>query len=1029
MFSQNVKSETISIIMANQLSMYLTTGIKALLSLLVFVFCTEAVIGQTLDHEVSGVVIDHEGEPLVGVNIMVEGETDIGTASNIQGEFSLRVPSENSVLIFSYVGYQTKEVAIEGRSELEIELEFSELMGEEFVVVGYGEMRRSDMTGSVSRVSTEDLERVQSHSLDQMLQGRVPGLQVITPSGEPGEGSTMRIRGASSLHGSNSPLYVVDGFPLTDAGNLNQINPSDIESIEVLKDASAAAIYGSRGANGVIMVTTNRDQGEQPTQININTQSGVSALARDIDMFQDPVHYAIVDNESRVNAGQDPLFTGQTYLGTYYPSVQELRSGDWPHQTNWQDEVYRNALTQDYTVSVRGSGSQTRYTFSGNYYSEEGLTINNKYERFNGRLHLNQHIQDNIQLSGNVNIALTDRQRSDASYGRSPVFPVYDEDGDYFQIGPDDYWHPIALAQEVTNEGENIDLITSGRLDWQISSNFEFSSQINYSYNESTWDTYEPSQYTSTGNQFEGFGELSNWKDVSWNSENYVTYQQEFQDIHDLTVMAGVTGEYSVTRTSNLEGRGFITEAMGNEDLSTAEENAINNSLVREQLMSTFGRVNYVHDGRYLMTFTSRVDGSSKFGEHNKWAFFPSGAVGWNIHNEQFFPDHTGFSSARLRLSYGLTGNQGIDPYQTLDQLGSNEYYSQESFTTGFGPGIFRWDDFYKIWSGIANPDLQWETTEQYNAALELGFLNNRIEVSADLYHNLTRDLIRRQRIPISSGYDEIWVNDGEVVNRGFEVSVNANIINDPLVWNVGANYSRNQNEVIGVGDTDFEFWGSEIEMFRSPVNVLKEGYPMYAFYGLKTDGIIQSEEEGYEAGLSGDRAQPGEIKYVDLNEDGTVDSDDRTVIGDPHPDFTLSFTSDFYYRQFDFSFSLYGSYGGDVYNLQKFSTASAQLQRWTPDNPTNDFPSLDNLRGYEVSDWWIEDGSFLRIQNVSLGYNIESEQIGFLDRMRVYANVENLYTFTRFQSGFDPEVGEDGLNWGFYPRPTKWSLGLNIRI
>ncbi len=984
-------------------------------------------VSQPADHQVAGSVVGEDGEPLVGVNIVVEGETGYGTTTNIQGEYSLTVPHEDATLIFSYVGFQTRTIQIDGRSQLDVQLVFDALMGEELVVVGYGQMRRTDMTGSVSSVSAEEIENLQSHSLDRLLQGRVPGLHVMGASGEPGEGVTMRIRGASSLHGSNSPLYVVDGFPMGDAGDLKQINPSDIQSIEVLKDASAAAIYGSRGANGVILITTYRDSGDRPAQISINIQNGISTLAQDLDIFRDPVHQAIVTNEARRNAGQDELYIGQNYLGTYYPSERELRSGEWPHQTDWQDEVYRNAMTRDYTISAEGGSEQTQYTFSGNYYSEEGLTINNRYDRMSGRVHVDQKVRDDLRLSANVNLALTDRERSSASYGRSPVFPVYDEDGDYFQVGPQDFWHPIALAKEVTNEGTTIDVIGSGKLVWNISPNLIFNSQLNYSYGESTWDNFQPSQYTNTGNLFNGFGEISNWKNNSWTTENYATYQRDFQDVHNLTVTLGATAENSITRTSNLEGRGFINETLGHEDLNAAEENTVNNSYVEERLMSGISRFNYVYDGRYLFTFTSRLDGSSKFGDNNKWAFFPSGAIGWNIHNEDFMSDQYTLSEAKIRFSYGLTGNQGISPYQTLDRLGTNEYYLDGAFVTAYGPGVFRWDDFFKIWSGIANPDLKWETTEQYNVGLELGFLNGRVDLTADLYHKRTRDLLRMQRLPISSGFDEIWVNDGTIDNRGFELAANIRMLNGPLIWNLGTMFSRNQNEVIGVGDTDFQFWGTEIEMFRTPVNVLKEGEPIFAFYGYKTDGIIQSEEEGLAAGLTGERAQPGEIKYVDLNGDGVVDADDRTIIGDPHPDFIFSISSDFYYRNFDLSVMLYGSYGGDVYNLQKFSTASAQLQRWTPDNPTNDYPSLNNLRGYEASDWWIEDGSFLRIQNLTLGYTLTD--IAAMDRLRLYVNVDNLYTFTPFASGYDPEVGENGLNWGFYPRPRKWMFGINVRI
>ncbi|MDF7814195.1 TonB-dependent receptor [Hymenobacter sp. YC55] len=971
------------------------------------------------------------GETLPGVTVLLKG-TATGTASANDGSYSLAVPNPDAVLTFSSVGYVAQDVPVRGSSSVDVALKADTKSLEEVVVVGYGTVAKSDVTGSVASLKGSELNRTPASSVDQLLQGKVAGVQVIVPSGEPGAGATVRIRGNSSINGSNSPLLVVDGYPWGEAGNLKQINPDDIESIEVLKDASAAAIYGSRGANGVILVTTKKGKAGK-TRITLSTLNTISSLPSKLDVWSDPVDVAIIDNEARSNAGLAPLFTGQNYLGTYYPSVAELRGEDptkpqWPYRTYWPDEVYRNPFSQSYTLTANGGTDRTKFSLSGNYYQEQGLAIKNDYDRYNGRLNLDQKLFDNLSTGVNLILTHTRRNGGGLSADRSPVFPIYNPDGTYFRTGPLDFGNPVAYANEVLNTSKTIDVLGTLYVSWDLTKWLNFRTQVSSKYGNSVGDVYEPRAITGTGNLYNGFGVIDNYNGTELLNENYFTLNKTLGDVHSFNAVLGYTTQNFNVRTSRLEGRGFVNDGLLNESLNSAQSQFVTNGQTKSQLNSYIGRFNYSLRDRYLFTFTGRADGSSKFGANNKWAFFPSAAVAWKLHEEAFLRAVPSVSEAKLRVSYGLTGNQGINPYQTLDRLGSGRYFTGGAFQTGFGPGVFGYDGFNKIWEGVPNPDLKWETTAQLNAGLDLGFVNQRLTLSLDYYYKRTHDLLRQTYITPSSGYDRLWVNDGEIENKGVELGLNAEILNGPLQWSVGGNFTLNRNKLLSVGDDKFVWNGSSIEMLRAPLNAFIVGQPINVFYGYKTAGVIQTVEEGQATGLTGDMAKPGELKYVDLNNDGKVDDNDRTIIGNPNPKFLYSLNTSLRCKGFDLSTQLYGVYGNDVFDFRKFSP-SGQLQRWTPDNPTNAYPSVNSNRAYYGSDWFVTSGSFLRVQNVTLGYNFKSGLIKGVESLRVYFSGNNLYTFTKFHTGFDPEVGGNGQQWGSYPRPRALSLGVNIGI
>ncbi|WP_423146091.1 SusC/RagA family TonB-linked outer membrane protein [Rubrolithibacter danxiaensis] len=986
-------------------------------------------------HVITGKVSDQQGLPLPGVSVAVKG-TAVQSASDADGVYKISLPAAEGTLIFSYIGMKTREIEVKaGQATINVTLQSSSTDLQEVVVVGYGTTKKSDLTGSVASLKGNQLNRTPAGNVDQLLQGKIPGLQVVAPSGRPGAGVTVRIRGANSLNGDNSPLVVVDGFPWGSAGGLKQINPEDIESIEVLKDASSAAIYGSRGANGVIMITTRKGKAGQ-ARINFSTLQTVSTLANKLDLWRNPVEEATISNEAAINGGTDPIYVGRVREGTYFPSIAELRGLDpdkpqWAYNTDWADLVLRNPVSHSYTLSADGGNENTKYSISGNYYNEEGLAIKNYFNKYNARLSLDQKLTKHITAGTNVLITHTKNNGLQLSdfVGRSRIFPAIDPvTGAYFRTGAQDFGNPVAWANEVLDATKTLDLMGSLYANIEITPWLQFRSQLSSKYGSSIYDRYDPRNITSTGNLFNGQGQINNWSNNQLINENWFTVTKSFGTDHSINAVAGYTTESNVIRTSNLTGRNFVNDNLQNEQLSGAVQQFVNNDLTRTALNSWLGRINYTFKNRYLFTLTGRADGSSKFGANNKWAFFPSGAFAWKVNEEGFLQSVKNISELKLRASYGVTGNQGIQPYQTLDRLGSSRYWNGSAFVTGYGPGLDlgKNQQGLSIFGGLANQSLKWETTRSLDLGFDLGLYNQRYTLTFDYYTKRTYDLLRERNINPSSGYGRQWVNDGTIDNKGVELGLNADILRGAVEWSVGGNIGVNRNKVVAMGELGQILDPYYIERVRQAVTSYTVGQPLYAMYGYKTDGIIQTEAEGLEAGLTGEMAQPGEIKYVDLNGDGVVDPNDRTIIGNPNPDFIYSFNTSLKYKRFDLAAQFYGVQGNDVFNLQKFSP-SAQLQRWTPDNPSNEYPRVNSNRGYWASDWFIQDGSFLRIQNVTVGYNLKQGLIKGVKNVRLYFSGNNLYTFTKFPAGSDPEVSANGVFEGTYPKTRAFSLGLNV--
>lgn len=994
---------------------------------------------------VAGCVKDAAGDFLIGATVQVKGISG-GTITDIDGNYILKDVPRTATLVFSYVGMQNKEVPVNGKGTINVTLLDDALQLEQVVVIGYGSVKKSDVTGSVTSVKTEALKEIPANSVEGLLQGRAAGLQVINSSQDPGAGATVRIRGGSSLRGSNAPLVVVDGFPLGDAGDLKQINPSDIVNMEILKDASASAIYGSRGANGVIMITTKRAK-TGTTNITVRQQITLSQFDTKLDLWRDPVLMASLNNESRINGGLDPLYVGKvSSTGVYYPSVEELQT-TWTTNTRWDDLVFRDTpVSNNTTATISSSNDRTVFNLSANFYTDNGMYIKDDYTKGGYNLSVDHNIYDNFKVRfSNILSRGVRNANGGLSYWRNPIYPVYDENGDYYLTNASDFSHPMAITDLQKNETKSLDVISSVALEWQLFPFLKLTSQLNYKFGKSVSDRYYPKKYTEAGEFSNGQAEIENWEGHNLVSETFANFQKKF-DKHDIGAMVGYSYEYYMSRSSGLTGKDFVNEALGNENMGAGnpEKNEIWNGYSDNKLVSGMFRLNYVYDNKYLLTLTARADGSSKFGKNNKWAMFPSGAVSWKVHEESFIKNLNVFDELKFRFSYGISGNQGISPYQTLSRYGTDKYYNDGSWATTIGPGyVSGWTGpgwIYRVWSGIPNPDLKWETTAQADFGIDMAFLNRRLRVSFDYYDKQTSDLLRERNLALSSGYDKMWVNDGKIQNRGFEVTVDADIL-QTKDWQLSGTliYSRNRNKVKDLGNTLesglvtdpmtgmlFEYSGNSLEQYRDYTNILAIGQPVNVFYGYKVDGIVQTLNEGIDAGLSGDYANPGEFKYMNLNGDSEISEADKTIIGDPNPDFTASLALNLSWKKFDVSVFLNGVFGQDVLNTKAFGEPSNSPLRWTPDNPTNKYPSLRDGRQVKISDWWIEDGSFLRVQNLNIGYTFDLPKKSFLSKARIYMNASNLYTFTKFK-GYDPEVGLDGVYSGGYPRLRKWTFGLDL--
>ncbi len=944
---------------------------------------------------ISGKVSNTKGEPLQGVSISVSGSNE-GTTTKTDGRFTLTVNSSGKTLVLeiSYVGFKTKTVTVTQQTELNITLEDAVEGLDDIVVVGYGTQSKRDLTGSVSQVKTAQLESTPVYNIGEALKGQSSGVQVTNNSGAPGARIQVRIRGGNSMIGSNTPLFVVDGFPL--AGGIEFLNPSDIESINILKDASATAIYGSRGANGVVIITSKRGKIGQRGQVSVNSYFGQQKVAKRYDLLK-PKQYAEVANEWMRNSSLTPYFNVDT--------VNE-------NGTDWQDVIFRTAPVQNHTITFSGSSEKTRYSLSGNYYKQDGIIFNSGIQRGSIRLNLDHDVKSWLTISENITLSRREQFSvpvDNGSRGNTlftgamsapPTLSPYEANGQFTRIeqkypfvDPTDMRNPLLYSEPYKNRSFANSVLTNTALTIKLMEGLSIKSLIGLEYQISSGESFTPIIFAND----RGSASSSQSYQNSFLNENTINYAKTFANSHKLDVTGGFTYQTNVNKNTGISVGGFPNNITQNFNLGSASTiNPPSSGYSKWTLASGLGRVNYSINDKYYLTASVRADGSSRFGKENKWGVFPSGAVAWRISDENFMKNIKFVSNLKLRGSYGITGNTALSPYQSLDRLSGVRYIDGgQAESIGYAP------------SGISNSKLKWETTGQLDVGFDFGIINDRVGITFDYYKKNTHNLLASVPLPPSVGFGSILQNIGEIQNEGFELSVSADIFTGVFKWDVSGQISTNKNKVVKLsGDRDIVSTG--LLSGLSGYNIARVGQPLGMFFGYLENGLDPTT---------------GFIKYVDINKDNLITPLDRVIMGNPNPDFTFGFNSNFSFKNFDLNFFFEGVQGNDIFfqtgytNLNSFQRGQNQLadifgNYWTPQNPNPKakYPKISAATQMQSSDRFIEDGSYLRLKTLQLAYNIPVKSIGmpYFSRIRVYVKANNLLTVTNY-IGLDPDVNTTG--------------------
>lgn len=996
---------------------------------------------------VTGKVQDESSNGLPGVSVVLKG-TQTGTTTDIAGDFKLDIPDEqlaNASLVFSFVGYKTQEVSLGNQSNLTVKLEVSEQALNEIVVVGYGQVKKSDLTGSVTTIAVDEMKKVAVTSMDQALQGRAAGVQITQNSAAPGASTTIRIRGGNSIQGDNEPLYVIDGIPFkNDASNsgssfnvLSTLNPSDIESMTILKDASSTAIYGSRGANGVVIITTKRGKAGKST-INFDAYYGFQQVRRKYPVLNGSEYAAFV-NEANTNEGRAAVYTED--------QVRAFGKG-----TDWQDEIYRSAPMYNYQLSLSGGDEKTQYAISGGYYKQNGIVTNSDFDRYSFRINLDRKLSSKIKVGNSltVNRTFSNQSRTDGQLGSAglvtmaalqfpPIVSVRNPDGTYIINDPALNFtadNPAALANDSKNQNTAYRVFGNVFGEYQIIDGLTFKVVLGIDGIFQKQDNYLP-RSVGSGLAQGGVASISNGQSMTWLNENLLTYTKSFNKNHSLTALVGYTQQANRSTSSYAASRNFVNDNLNTGSLGSGSVALVPSSGIGTWgLESYLGRVNYTLMEKYLFTASFRADGSSRFGANKRYGFFPSMAVAWRMSDESFIKNVESISELKLRATIGSTGNQdGIGNYPAYSLLGTQNYVFGNVVSTGIGP------------NQIANPDLSWETTTQSDIGFDLGLFNNRINITADAYLKRTKDLLLAVTVPSSSGFSSGIKNLGKVENKGLELSISSHNIDKAFKWTTDFNFALNRNKVLDIGGAPRIFAG-DVANIAQNVNsgIIQVGQPLGSFYGYVTDGIYQSTDE-LAAVTDASARKPGDRRYKDLNGDKKIDDNDRTIIGRAQPKFIGGINNSFSYKGFDLTVFFQGVYGNQILNANRFELEYLNgttnqdrdmLNRWTPTNTNTDIPRASTTRpANRISSRQIEDGSYLRLKNVQLAYTLPasvSKSI-HIQNIKFYVTAQNFLTWTKY-SGYDPEVnrfGQDSRSQGFdyasYPAAKTLIFGLNLNL
>jgi TonB-linked SusC/RagA family outer membrane protein len=1046
-----------------------------------FVFLPIMVFSQS--KTITGTVKDETGLTLPGVTIQIKNTENIGAISNFDGYFNITIPSTSSkILVFSYLGYTTQEVNVSKTTNVNLIMIPDQTQLDEVVVIGYGTVLKKDVTGALTSVKVKDNVANQSGTIDQLLQGRAAGVQVTQNAGAPGSGISVKIRGTNSLRGNNEPLYVIDGVIISSAGEdviaaggvgnsgqetqngLNGINPRDIESIQVLKDASATAIYGSRGANGVVLITTKKG-----VKGKVKIKSFITTSIRTIDKKYDVLDgngYANYQNETSLLNGLNPRFQidGSQIFGITYDTAGNPNVSNRPAQIlNWQDELYRQGFSTKVGFSASGGSDNGNYYISLGFDEQEGIVSNSGLKSSDIRINLNQDLTNKLKLQARFSASFNDIN--------------FTEGGDLTGANQSFVRNAILFRPVITEEIEDFgeDLEASNPYSWvndfeDVSKAKRYIASIGLTYklpvkglryqlkaggNVRTKDRRRFYGLTTfQGANANGALQISTLNVTSYQINNFLRFNRTFNRKHRINATAGVTYDVRNVENSIYAVEDFVTTGLTTQQpfLASVISQPLRYLKSDQQIFSLLGRLNYTFNNKYILTASFRRDGVSKFSKENRFGFFPSFALAWRLDNEKFIKNLNIFEDLKLRAGWGEIGNHGIGAYGTLSDYGIN---GQLYGTPGNGTSV------PLSLNNLANPNLTWETTEQLNFGLDFTTKNDRISGSIDLYDKTTKDLLQRSPIPTSSGFRSILINRGTISNKGLEVALNiAAVSTDDFEINIGGNIAFNKTkiETLGIPLEDFYidgvaeqrsfYFGNQISVgqyFRTAANVFVEGEETSLFYGFETNGIYQTEDTDLVAG-----AVPGDVRVVDQNEDGVVDILDRTFIGNPNPDFVYGFNLNFKLKGFTADFLFNGVYGNDIANgnLIKLNNAeglgtnispNAYNNAWRPDAQSNLHPRL----GYDVisnqaigiSDRIIEDGSYLRLNNVTISYDIPVENSSLMERLNVYIAGQNLFTWTDY-SGYNPEVSSflnngliNGVDWNGAPNAKTILLGLNINF
>ena len=966
-------------------------------------------------HTVSGTVTSAEdGNALPGASITIQGTT-LGAAADAAGRYNLTASSADDVLVFSFVGFESQEIAINGRSTIDVALVPSAYL-DEVVVVGYGAQERRDVTGAITSVTTREIQELPLTDAGDALQGRAAGVVALNDGNRPGQGLTLRIRGRRSLTAGNNPLFVIDGIPVE--GGLNNLNPRDIESMQVLKDASATAIYGSRGANGVVLITTNRGSNRKTT-VSYSGYYGASTELGKPDMMT-AEQFAAVKREAALRNGDDPesVFSDE--------ELAFLSNGT---STDWQDLVINQGYQQSHQLAFSGGSDKSQFYLSGNFFDEEGIINIQGFQRQAFRLNLDHKVNDRFRIGTSTQISNSTQDWGSNPYGgalaTSPISQPYDDQGNLISNPGNDplIYNPLADFEDgaLTDERKSL------RVFGNIFAELDLLEGMRYRVN------FGPDLIDGQRGLFQGsvsgarqgdspLARKEHSRQFTYTLENILTYKKTLNSVHDLDL----TGLWSIQQSKNersfLQTRDLPYESQEFHNLGTgATIDLADSDLLEWGIMSFMGRVNYQYAGKYLLTLTGRFDGSSRLAQGNKWGFFPSVGLGWLVTQEPFMADQSLFTELKLRASYGQTGNTAINPYQTAGSLARESYVFGEVSAFGYRPSL------------ISNPNLQWEVSSQINLGVDFGILDDRVLGSFEVYQTTTSDLLLQRQLPPTSGFGSVLENIGETQNRGYELTLTTrNISTQNVSWSTDLSFFGNREEIVSLYGVDADGDGLEDD---DRGNGWFIGRPLTVWYDYEQVGIWQLGEED-EAAVYGQI--PGDIRVRDVNNDGAINQEDLTVLGSDIPDVTIGFTSRLRVKNFDMSVFLFGSFGHTIENEFRVNNSTLQtrynnlnVNYWTPTNPSNSDPRPNNLveRPLYSQSRAYESGSFVKVRNIQVGYTLPSNVLNRfgVQYARVYLNANTPLVFSGLDNSVDPEIYGGTVTGGEVPASKLWTFGVDL--